>query len=247
MSPSSPVPLALAPRSSPLPPSHSALSTSLPSGLRASFRPELQVLILVVSDKKKAVSSTAGMQTSVETSPLLAHRAAQVVPARMEAMERAIKSKDFPAFATLAMQDSNQFHATCLDTHPPIFYLNDTSRAVIALVHAFNSACGEVALGYTFDAGPNAVLLVLKERAPQALAAVLAYFPPEEGHEATFVNRAELRQQAEEAGLPEGLATSFSMSPQPGVIKQVYHTDVGPGAMVLPPSESLADAEGMPL
>jgi diphosphomevalonate decarboxylase len=28
------------------------------------------------------------------------------------------------------MADSNQFHATCLATLPPIFYLNDTSRQV---------------------------------------------------------------------------------------------------------------------
>ena len=47
------------------------------------------------------------------------------------------------AFAELAMADSNQFHSTCLDTFPPIFYMNDVSRAVIQVVHAFNSACGE--------------------------------------------------------------------------------------------------------
>ena len=41
-----------------------------------------QVLILVVSDRKKTVSSTAGMGTSVATSPLLAHRATAVVPER---------------------------------------------------------------------------------------------------------------------------------------------------------------------
>ena len=33
--------------------------------------PDLQVLILVVSDQKKAVSSTSGMRTSVETSSLI--------------------------------------------------------------------------------------------------------------------------------------------------------------------------------
>uniref|UniRef100_A0A8C5T3E4 Mvd1 C-terminal domain-containing protein n=1 Tax=Malurus cyaneus samueli TaxID=2593467 RepID=A0A8C5T3E4_9PASS len=33
--------------------------------------PELRVLVLVVSGEKKPVGSTAGMQTSVETSPLL--------------------------------------------------------------------------------------------------------------------------------------------------------------------------------
>ena len=42
------------------------------------------------------------------------------------------------------MADSNQFHATCLDTFPPIFYLNDTSRQIIRLVHAFNDFYGEV-------------------------------------------------------------------------------------------------------
>ena len=33
--------------------------------------PELEVLILVVSDQKKHVSSTAGMQSSVDTSSLI--------------------------------------------------------------------------------------------------------------------------------------------------------------------------------
>ena len=144
----------------------------------ADHWPELCVLILVVSDAKKTVSSTAGMGTSVKTSPLLAHRAAAVVPDRLRAMEAAYLARDFGAFATLAMQDSNQFHATCLDTHPPIFYLNDVSRAIIQMVHAFNDAAGEVRLGYTFDAGPNAVLLLRREHAADVLAAVLKYFLP---------------------------------------------------------------------
>ena len=37
----------------------------------ASHWPELEVLILVVSSEKKAVSSTRGMQTTVHTSPLM--------------------------------------------------------------------------------------------------------------------------------------------------------------------------------
>ena len=52
----------------------------------------------------------------------------EVVPARLKAMEAAVQSKSFPDFARLTCTDSNQFHATCLDTAPPIFYLNDTSR-----------------------------------------------------------------------------------------------------------------------
>ena len=84
----------------------------------AAHWPSLRVLVLVVSDQKKEYSSTAGQETSVQTSALLAHRAAAVVEPRMAQMEAAIAARDFPAFAKLTMQDSNQFHAvrfsTCL-------------------------------------------------------------------------------------------------------------------------------------
>jgi len=50
----------------------------------------------------------------------------------MQKMEEAIKSMDFEEFARITCADSNQFHATCLDTSPPIFYLNDTSRRYVA-------------------------------------------------------------------------------------------------------------------
>lgn len=55
----------------------------------------------------------------------------------------AIRQKDFAAFGELTMKDSNQFHATCLDTYPPIFYLSDVSRGIISMVHRYNQHCGE--------------------------------------------------------------------------------------------------------
>lgn len=103
-----------------------------------SHWPELRVLIVVVSDHKKETSSTSGMQTSVQTSELLKFRAEAIVPQRCEDMERAIREKDFPGFAELTVRDSNQFHATCLDTYPPIFYLNSTSQEIIGLCHEYN-------------------------------------------------------------------------------------------------------------
>lgn len=51
-----------------------------------------------------------------------------VVPKRMKLMEEAIAQRDFPEFVSVTCADSNQFHATCLDTAPPIFYLNQTSK-----------------------------------------------------------------------------------------------------------------------
>jgi len=162
-------------------------------------------------------------------------------------MEAAYLARDFDAFAKLAMQDSNQFHATCLDTYPPIFYLTDGSRSVIQMCHALNDAFGKVIVGYTFDAGPNAVLLTTKAHASQVLAAVLKYFPPPPETAATFVNKPELRAAAKAVKLPESLAESFKLAPQSGTIKYVYATGIGPGAMELPESASLADERGMPL
>ncbi|EER43586.1 diphosphomevalonate decarboxylase [Histoplasma capsulatum var. duboisii H88] len=127
----------------------------------ASHWPEMRALILVVSDAKKDVPSTQGMQATVATSTLFRTRAETVVPARMAAIESAIKNRDFASFAEITMKDSNNFHATNLDTWPPTFYLNDVSRAAIRLVHDINRAAGEIICAYTFDAGPNAVIYYL--------------------------------------------------------------------------------------
>lgn len=120
-------------------------------------------MVLVVSDKEKDTSSTSGMETSRLTSPLLQYRASSVVQARLEEMEKAFLAKDFETFGKLTMQDSNQFHAVCLDTYPPVFYMNDISRIIIRLVHVINKAAGKLMAAYTFDAGPNAVIYTLDE------------------------------------------------------------------------------------
>lgn len=52
-------------------------------------------------------------------------------------MEEAIEKRDFSSFAHLACADSNQFHAVCLDTSPPIFYMNDTSHKQVLNLHFF--------------------------------------------------------------------------------------------------------------
>ncbi|KAI5966315.1 MVD1 [Candida pseudojiufengensis] len=117
----------------------------------------LKAIILVVSDDKKDISSTSGMQLTVQTSDLFQYRIDYVVPKRFVEMKKAILEKDFPTFATLTMKDSNQFHSVCLDSYPPIFYLNDTSKKIIKLVETeINQK--EIIAAYTFDAGPNAVI-----------------------------------------------------------------------------------------
>ncbi|KAG5513708.1 hypothetical protein PMAC_000746 [Pneumocystis sp. 'macacae'] len=122
---------------------------------------DLRVLIFVVSSVKKKISSTEGMKTTVLTSDLFQHRIKHV-ESYIDKMKEAIKHKDFEKFAYLTMKDSNQFHATCFDTFPPIFYLNDVSVAIIQLIHEINRLAKRTIVAYTFDAGPNAVIYFLK-------------------------------------------------------------------------------------
>ena len=124
--------------------------------------PEMRALILVVSAEKKGVSSTMGMQETVKTSALFKTRAEEVVPRAMREMEIAIPEKNFEKFAEVTMRESNSFHATCLDTQPPIFYLNDVSRAAIRCVEGINHQAGKKVAAYTFDAGPNCVIYYLE-------------------------------------------------------------------------------------
>ncbi|KAM8894310.1 diphosphomevalonate decarboxylase isoform 2-T2 [Spinachia spinachia] len=204
--------------------------------------PELRVLVLVASAERKPVGSTSGMQTSVQTSLLLKQRAEAVVPGRMVEMIEAVQRRDFAAFAELTMKDSNQFHATCLDTYPPIFYLNSVSQQVINLVHRYNGHYKETRLAYTFDAGPNAVIYTLQQHVPEFVQAVQHFFPPEtNGGE--FVRGLPIEQVA----LSGELKQAIGLEPLPKGISYVISTKVGPGPCVLEdPTQHLLGSDGWP-
>ncbi|XP_005862568.1 PREDICTED: diphosphomevalonate decarboxylase isoform X2 [Myotis brandtii] len=207
-----------------------------------SHWPELRVLILVVSAEKKLTGSTVGMQTSVETSPLLRFRAEAVVPARMAEMIRYVKERNFQGFGELTMKDSNQFHATCLDTFPPISYLNDTSRRIIHLVHRFNAHHGQTKVAYTFDAGPNAVIFTLDDTVAEFVAAVRHSFPPESNGD-KFLKGLPVKP----GPLSDELKAALGMDPTPGSIKYIIATQVGPGPQILDhPHAHLLGPDGLP-
>lgn len=84
-------------------------------------------------------------------------------------MEMAILTRDFESFARLTMMDSNQLHAVCQDTYPPIRYMNQISWDIVSLVHRYNELVGANKLAYTFDAGPNAFLFCLDDDIPEVL------------------------------------------------------------------------------
>ncbi|KAG6817488.1 hypothetical protein H0H87_008113 [Tephrocybe sp. NHM501043] len=216
-----------------------------------SHWPEMHALICVVSDDKKGTSSTSGMQRTVETSALLQHRIKDVVPKRMAAISEAIQKRDFDSFAQITMADSNQFHAVALDTEPPIFYMNDVSRSIIALIVEYNRvsvAAGKGRLAaYTYDAGPNAVIYTLKENVKEIVELIVKYFPQREGSFKDVFGLFEGADIAQTQGKTvEGFNEAVAKKFEVGAVKGLIHTRVGDGPRALGQEESLLSADGFP-
>ena len=213
--------------------------------------PEMRAVILVVSDKEKDTSSTAGMETSRLTSPLLQFRASHVVQPRLEELEAAYLRRDFETFGKLTMQDSNQFHATCLDTYPPIFYMNDVSKSIIRLCTVLNSFYGEIKAAYTFDAGPNAVIYCLAKDSELIFAAMSHYFPAP-GEPKDYCNAPADYTRVQTAGLlPAELIAAMNKAgrdPAAGDVKYMFYTKSGPGPLHQPLEEAiLSPSTGLPV
>ncbi|XP_064485530.1 diphosphomevalonate decarboxylase-like isoform X2 [Ornithodoros turicata] len=206
--------------------------------------PELRVLILVANDQKKDTGSTSGMGSSVQTSTLLKYRASTVVPQRIKDMTEAILNKDFNKFADVTMQESNQLHAICLDTYPPIRYMNRISWDIVSLVHRYNDFYKANRVAYSFDAGPNAFLFTLEEYLPEVLSVVRRSFPSTlEGIKGSLWRGA----PGPTKPLPHKLQDHLKIVPQVDVLKYAFVTKIGDGPQTVSDfRQHLLDIRGMP-
>ncbi|GAB0089311.1 Diphosphomevalonate decarboxylase [Sergentomyia squamirostris] len=206
--------------------------------------PEMEILILVVSDNRKKTSSTGGMSRSVKTSALIDFRAKNCVPKRVQDISKAIQEKDFQTFAEITMKDSNQFHAICLDTYPPCVYLNDVSHAIIDLIHRYNAAAGSTKVAYTFDAGPNACLYLLRQDVPEVLNLVKRAFPNDKINSPEYLKGIPVTEKP----ISDDLAKKINLEPiGHNLLKYIIHTKIGDGPQILPESQSLLNSSGLPI
>ncbi|KAK9363793.1 GHMP kinase [Lipomyces starkeyi] len=199
--------------------------------------PDMKAAILVISASKKETSSTVGMQTTVNTSTLFKYRTDVVVPQRFKEMSEAIVNKDFETFGKLTMIDSNQFHAVCLDSSPPVFYMNDTSRLVIGLIEKVNKIYGRVVAAYTFDAGPNSVLYYLEKDELIVLGLLKAAIPDTDGWDKKSYT------SSIAPAVPDGVDPRSFEALKEGV-SRIILTGVGPGPQKT--DEVLIDGNGLP-
>ncbi len=128
---------------------------------------ELTLICVNAGRGQKKVKSRAGMDESVRTAKgywrWVEHEETELLPS----MLRKIGEKDWAAMFGLVKEASDSFHRICLETRPPIAYLNDTSKRIVQLVESLELAA------YTFDAGPNAVVIALKDQAKELKSAVV--------------------------------------------------------------------------
>ena len=189
------------------------------------------------------------MRDTVRTSELLKERVRLVEETRLSEMEEAIRRRDFAGMAKLTMVDSNCFHACCMDTYPPLFYLNDKSKGVIKLVNDFNKQQGGVRAAYSFDAGPNAFLFTLDESLNDLVDLVYrVYFGKrmsrEEFQSSKLVCNGEQKFSLNSGNIEAGV----EIEQHEAIVKYILHSKVGSEPLIAKNdwSSSLLDDQGEP-
>ncbi|WP_029408062.1 diphosphomevalonate decarboxylase [Thiomicrorhabdus sp. Milos-T2] len=139
--------------------------------------PEFCVGLLEIDVKQKPVSSTQGMQNTVETCALY-----QAWPKQanqdLQTLLKAIELKDFETLGKTAEHNALTMHATMIATWPPIVYWQPES--VEAMHKIWHLREQGVQVYFTMDAGPNLKLLFLETEKPaikQAFKAIKVLEP----------------------------------------------------------------------
>ena len=133
--------------------------------------PEVVDIVAIVDRGRKPVPTSEGHERTRASSHLYKYRPDHAQE-RVVKMIDALKHRDFESLAHITMRDSNSMHACCIDSYPPINYLNDDSIRIMHAVHGLNDSRGEIVAAYTFDAGPNAHVITTRRNAEIVRAAL---------------------------------------------------------------------------
>ena len=135
---------------------------------------DLVDIIAIMSRSHKRVGSSAGHQTA-DSSILQPARVAGAA-ARLHEVKEAILGRDFARFARTVEEDNNLMHAVMMTSHPPLFYWQPLSLAVMEAVRRWRETDG-LNVCYTVDAGPNVHCICHASDAPTIAARLKALSP----------------------------------------------------------------------
>jgi len=117
---------------------------------------DLEVLSAVINKETKKVSSTVGMEKSVETSPFYPNWV-KLVASETNEIKQAIEQKDIQKIGEIAEHNAMSMHALTLSAKPSFTYFEPETVEIIHLIQELRQ---KGILAYvTIDAGPNVKIL----------------------------------------------------------------------------------------
>ena len=121
---------------------------------------KLAMIMLVLEDQKKPISSRDGMKLCVETSTTFEEWIRQSEQDYKDMLVY-LKENDFEKVGVLTEKNALAMHATTKTANPPFSYLTDASYEAMDFVRQLRKQ-GENCY-FTMDAGPNVKVLCLEE------------------------------------------------------------------------------------
>lgn len=121
---------------------------------------KLAMIMLVLNDEKKIISSRNGMELCMNTSTNFNEWIKQSEIDFIN-MKEYLKNNDFEKVGILTEENALRMHGTTLTANPPFSYLTDKSREAMEFVKELRKN-GEKCY-FTMDAGPNVKVLCLEE------------------------------------------------------------------------------------
>lgn len=137
---------------------------------------DIAMIILVLKNEKKEISSRVAMKATTETSPLYQAHVDSVDKDLMEIKE-AIKNRDFVKVGKIAEHNAMKMHATMLSSNPPIMYFKEESIRAIEKIKELRASGMDVY--YTMDAGPNVKILCRKSQVNEIVEVLKKTFDEE--------------------------------------------------------------------
>lgn len=137
---------------------------------------DLGMVIVVVNDREKEVSSREGMKRTVGTSPFYKGWVENAERDLLD-IKKAIALRDLDSLGRIAERNSLMMHGTMLGARPPIIYWQKETMEVMDLVKEVR---GEGILAYfTMDAGPNVKIICRKSESDIIIRKLEKRFPRE--------------------------------------------------------------------
>jgi diphosphomevalonate decarboxylase len=118
---------------------------------------DLRMIVVLISEAKKAISSRDAMKITMETAP--SYQAwIKDSDLDFQTIKTAILNKDFVRVGETMEKNSARLHQVMADSTPPILYQQPESHKVLKMVSTLRQ---QGLIGYaTMDAGPNVKILI---------------------------------------------------------------------------------------